>query len=106
MIKMFSKKNMTEIVKFNYVVIIFLSLLFVTMNVNAGFKCLQNSDCPQNWCPLPFKPRCSYSWCICVKKKESGNRCFQDSDCPQNMCSPPFKPGCFYGWCVPELILE
>ncbi|CAL5202711.1 unnamed protein product [Lathyrus oleraceus] len=39
------------------------------MNVNAAVKCVEDSDCPKNYCPLPFKPRCSLGWCICVKKK-------------------------------------
>nr|QQO74733.1 nodule-specific cysteine-rich peptide L65 [Lens culinaris] len=59
---------MDQIVKFVYVMIIFLFQFLAAMNVNAVFKCVQDSDCPKYYCLLIFKPKCSLGWCICVFK--------------------------------------
>ncbi|AES78786.1 putative Late nodulin [Medicago truncatula] len=52
---------MVKILKFIYVMIIFLSLFLVATNVNAINKCSQDSHCPKDMCKKPSKPRCVVS---------------------------------------------
>ncbi|RHN61121.1 putative Late nodulin [Medicago truncatula] len=47
-------ENMTT-----YVIIIFLSLFFLSMNIDA--KCYQDSDCPKDMCSFLFKPKCIFT---------------------------------------------
>ncbi|RHN45516.1 putative Late nodulin [Medicago truncatula] len=49
---------MAEIVKFVYVMIIFLSLFLVSIHINALNECTQDYDCPIEMCPFPFQPKC------------------------------------------------
>ncbi|CAL5189562.1 unnamed protein product [Lathyrus oleraceus] len=55
---------MAEIVKFIYVLIIFISLTFVAKNIN-GFTCDEDSDCPQDKCPPRFEAKCFLNICLC-----------------------------------------
>ncbi|KEH42157.1 putative Late nodulin [Medicago truncatula] len=52
---------MAQIVKLVYVMIIFISLFFVAINVDAiPFRvCFHNRDCPRNMC-LPSIPYCRF----------------------------------------------
>ncbi|RHN73981.1 putative Late nodulin [Medicago truncatula] len=60
-------RNMADIVKFIYVIIIFLSIFFFATNLEAGPICLEDFDCPKSMCWPSFKPRCSNGWCVCDK---------------------------------------
>ncbi|CAJ2639615.1 unnamed protein product [Trifolium pratense] len=55
---------MAEIVKFIYVIIIFFSLLLVSMEVDG---CTGDIECKRKmWCPSPSKPMCLYPMCVCA----------------------------------------
>nr|QQO74635.1 nodule-specific cysteine-rich peptide G19 [Pisum sativum] len=49
---------MVEVVKFVYVIIIFLCLIPVGMNDDELKSCTQDSDCPKSMCLFPLKPKC------------------------------------------------
>ncbi|CAL5202712.1 unnamed protein product [Lathyrus oleraceus] len=58
---------MTKIVIFLYVMMIFI----ISKNVEviaAIISCLEDSDCPQKFCPPPTVSRCIYDECSCVIK--------------------------------------
>ncbi|CAJ2639613.1 unnamed protein product [Trifolium pratense] len=58
---------MADIVKFVYVMIIFLNLLLVSSEVDAGFiKCKKDFECQLKQCRNPLKPRCITSQCKCA----------------------------------------
>ncbi|CAJ2640535.1 unnamed protein product [Trifolium pratense] len=57
-------KNKTKIVKFVHVMIILNYIILFAMIIDAGNRCFQDSDCPQNMCSPPFKPGCFYGWCV------------------------------------------
>nr|QQO74716.1 nodule-specific cysteine-rich peptide L48 [Lens culinaris] len=52
--------NMIEIIKFVYFLIIFLSLILATKNIDTFVDCTLHSDCPFDLCPFPLKPRCFF----------------------------------------------
>nr|QQO74652.1 nodule-specific cysteine-rich peptide G36 [Pisum sativum] len=57
--------NMIGIVKFVYVMIIFLSFFLVGKNVH-GLTCLEDIDCPGSMCAFTFYPICVYGICDCI----------------------------------------
>ncbi|KEH41254.1 Nodule Cysteine-Rich (NCR) secreted peptide [Medicago truncatula] len=59
---------MVEIVKYVYVIIIFLSLFLVATNIEGKFqKCCKDSDCLDLlYCRTPLKPKCIHErMCKC-----------------------------------------
>ncbi|KEH41479.1 putative Late nodulin [Medicago truncatula] len=59
---------MAEIVKYVYVIIIFLSLFLVAMNIEGKFhRCFKDSECLNLlYCRTPLKPKCMYrTFCKC-----------------------------------------
>ncbi|CAJ2659157.1 unnamed protein product [Trifolium pratense] len=58
-------KNMAEILKFIYVMIIFLFMCIIVTNGN--YLCDEDKDCPKNICLYNEYPRCMKGICRCVK---------------------------------------
>ncbi|KEH22361.1 Nodule Cysteine-Rich (NCR) secreted peptide [Medicago truncatula] len=56
---------MNNIVKFSYVMIIFLSLFFVVADA-YGEKCGSSPDCEIYKCIPPAKPKCVLFGCMCI----------------------------------------
>ncbi|RHN60303.1 putative Late nodulin [Medicago truncatula] len=59
---------MVEIVKFVYIINIFIFLFLVATNVEAKFtRCFRDSDCPKTLCHSPGKAKCMHhSICKCI----------------------------------------
>ncbi|RHN77866.1 putative Late nodulin [Medicago truncatula] len=58
--------NMAEIVKYIYVIIIFLSLFLVATNIEAFFRCKNDFDCVHKRCRGPMRAKCiSKAICKC-----------------------------------------
>ncbi|KEH41171.1 putative Late nodulin [Medicago truncatula] len=65
---------MSEIVKFIYLMIIFLSLFIVAMNANAFSICQNNSDCKdQEICLPPKKHWCNKIVPVMIEETMVGN---------------------------------
>ncbi|KEH34575.1 Nodule Cysteine-Rich (NCR) secreted peptide [Medicago truncatula] len=47
---------MVKIVKFVYVIIIFISLFFIAKNVEGRVKCIKDYGCQNKSCQFPLKP--------------------------------------------------
>ncbi|CAJ2652402.1 unnamed protein product [Trifolium pratense] len=63
---------MVKIIKFIYVMIIFVSLFLIAKNVDAqprtpGIKCLKAIDCPRDFCPANMVVICGFGECACVQ---------------------------------------
>nr|ABS31392.1 nodule-specific cysteine-rich peptide 93 [Medicago truncatula] len=53
--------NMAKIVKYVYVIIIFLSLFLVATKIEGYYyKCFKDSDCVKLLCRIPLRPKCMY----------------------------------------------
>ncbi|RHN67371.1 putative Late nodulin [Medicago truncatula] len=63
------RRNMVEIVKFTYVMIILISLFLFSTNVDAlRIRCNRVSDCPkQMYCNRDYELSCVYNQCKCVR---------------------------------------
>ncbi|RHN73887.1 putative Late nodulin [Medicago truncatula] len=57
---------MEDIVKFVYVIIIFLSIFIIATNMEAKTICIGDSDCRNERCMPGIKPVCSEGWCDCI----------------------------------------
>lgn len=57
-------KNMTQIVKFVYVIIIFLSLFHAARNDDYHLKCTTDYDCREGFCPEGLAPKCFVSFAL------------------------------------------
>ncbi|CAL5212070.1 unnamed protein product [Lathyrus oleraceus] len=53
-------ENMGKVVKFLYVIIIFLSLILVAVNVE-DIDCSKKFDCPNDMCLYPLRAKCYFS---------------------------------------------
>ncbi|KEH22575.1 Nodule Cysteine-Rich (NCR) secreted peptide [Medicago truncatula] len=67
---------MIKIVKFDYAIIIFISLLVVAMDVDAGpiRICSSDDDCIGYWCPLSIQPRSTKPICRLVESISKRSR--------------------------------
>ncbi|CAL5207686.1 unnamed protein product [Lathyrus oleraceus] len=65
---------MTEILKFLYIMILFLFRTLTANKFNAFLKCDTELDCPPQMCYtfLKFFPKCVNHLCNCVRKDDLG----------------------------------
>ncbi|AES60191.1 Nodule Cysteine-Rich (NCR) secreted peptide [Medicago truncatula] len=56
---------MAEIVKYVYVIIIFLSTILVATNIEGTMSCFHDADCVHKRCQLPQIPKCVGKKCRC-----------------------------------------
>ncbi|RHN45789.1 putative Late nodulin [Medicago truncatula] len=70
------EESMIKIVKFDYAIIIFISLLVVAMDVDAGpiRICSSDDDCIGYWCPLSIQPRSTKPICRLVESISKRSR--------------------------------
>nr|QQO74704.1 nodule-specific cysteine-rich peptide L36 [Lens culinaris] len=63
---------MAQILKFVYVLMIFLSLLIIVTSskrnepVGSFIPCATKLDCPEDMCFPPRRRRCAFNYCECV----------------------------------------
>ncbi|RHN45079.1 putative Late nodulin [Medicago truncatula] len=63
------RENMTVIVKFVCVMIIFLSLCVFSMHIETVTTCIYDSDCPEDMCYPPKKSFCSTFEILSIERK-------------------------------------
>ncbi|KEH34576.1 putative Late nodulin [Medicago truncatula] len=75
---------MVKIVKFVYVIIIFISLFFIAKNVEGRVKCIKDYGCQNKSCQFPLKPYI----------RTGRVTCKNDSGCELKLCKLPLFPKC------------
>ncbi|XP_058742512.1 uncharacterized protein LOC131615005 [Vicia villosa] len=71
---------MTKLVKFLYVMAIFLSVIFIAMNDNPVIRCITDLNCPPDMCPSNKIAKCKDAHCKCMQLQSHGRGIFFPHD--------------------------